>query len=238
MPRSTVIASGIAFALLSASAALAQTPSGPPDHFTIEIVSVTGSGCGSPADYDINISSDLESFTIGYNNNAYSVATGRDPSTGKAHPIKDTRKNCLLGIRIDAPNGFTYGIAEADTRGFMSLRPYASPIALISFWFQGLAPTYPVAHYLRQSAVDLFGNPLSFAPGDDTGVFAVNWQTTDITPVASIVFNPCGEQRNLEVNTQLLINTQDVSHAESVAGVDATDGSIFTVFHTAWATCP
>src|SRR5689334_558037 len=113
MPRSLVVALATAFVLsVAASAQANPTPSGPPDHYTIEIVSVTGSGCGSPADYDINISKDRESFTIGFNNDAYSVATGKDPNTGKAHVVKDTRKNCLLGIRIDAPSGYTYGIAE------------------------------------------------------------------------------------------------------------------------------
>ena len=234
MRRSIVVGCGVALTSLLASSAFAQTPSPPPDYFTIDVVSVIGSGCGTPDDYDVTISPDRTAFTVGYAD--YAVYSGIDSTTGKPHPLKDHRANCLIGIRVNAPGGFTYGIAETDTRGYMSLRPKANPRAIMSFWFQGLAPTFPVAHYLRQNAYSFSGAPLNTPTGVDTGDF-VFWQTTDITPVASIVFNPCGAQRNLEVNTQLQTN-QDPTEAESTAGAWSTDGSINTVLHLAWATCP
>jgi hypothetical protein len=230
--RHSITVSGIALVLLTASSAFAQTPSGPPDHFTIDVVQVIGSGCGTAADYAVSVSPDKTAFTVGYAN--YAVYSGIDPATNKPHTLRENRKNCLIGIRVNAPGGFTYGIAEADMRGYMSLRAQANPLAIISFWFQGLAPTLPIQHALRDTLVDIFGNPV-FPLGTDTVDF-VNWQTTDITPVASLVYNPCGAQRNLQVNTQLQVNS-DPTEAESLAGADATDGSIQTTFHFAWATC-
>lgn len=224
------------FALVSimTASAFAQSPSGPPPEFTIDIVSVIGSGCGNPWDYSVSISPDRTAFTIGYAD--YAVYSGIDPTTGKRHPLKDNRENCLIGVQVNAPGGFTFGIAEADMRGFMSLRPLSNPLAIISFWFQGLSPTLPVTHVLRNNALNGFGLPTTVPLGTDTIDF-VDWQTTDITPVASIVFNPCGAQRDLEINTQLQVNS-DASEAESVAGADSTDGSVTTLFHLAWATCP
>jgi hypothetical protein len=232
--RHTLAITGTVLLLLTASSAFAQTPSGPPDEFTIDIVQVIGSGCGATADYSVSISPDKTAFTIGYS--AYAVYSGIDPSTDKPHKLIDNRKNCLFGVRVNQPDGFTFGIAETDMRGYMSLRPRSNPLAILSFWFQGQAPTLTITHALRNNAYDLFGNPVSFPLGTDTQDF-VSWQTTDITPVATLVFNPCGAQRNLEVDTQLQVN-RDAGEDESVAGADATDGSIQTVFHLAWATCP
>jgi hypothetical protein len=232
--RHSLMVVGTALVLFAASSAFAQTASNPPDEFTIDVVQVIGSGCGTPADYMVSISPDKTAFTVGYAN--YAIYSGTDPATGKTHKLQDNRKNCLIGIRVNAPGGFTYGIAEADMRGYMSLRPKSNPMSIISFWFQGLAPTVPVSHVLRYSAFDMWGNPINYPLGTDTIDF-VSWQTTDVTPVASLVYNPCGAQRNLEVNTQLQVNA-DAGEDESVAGADATDGSITTEFHFAWATCP
>lgn len=223
----------MAFVGLTASSAFAQTPSAPPDSFTIDVVQVIGSGCGTPGDYSVSISPDKTAFTVGYA--SYAVFSGIDSTTNKPHKLQDNRKNCLIGVRVNAPGGFTYGIAEADMRGFMSLRPQSNPLAVTSFWFQGLAPTMPVAHVLRDSAYDFFGNHVPYPLGTDTEDF-VNWETTDITGIAALVFNPCGAQRNLEINTQLQVNS-DNTESESIAGADATDGSIETTFHFAWATC-
>jgi hypothetical protein len=232
--RHSITFIGAALVLLATSSAFAQSPSGPPDHFTIDIVQVIGSGCGSPTDYAVSISADKTAFTVGYAN--YAVYSGIDPATNRTHKLQDNRKNCLIGVRVNVPGGFTFGIAEADMRGYMSLRPRSNPVAITSFWFQGLAPTMPISHVLRNNAFDMFGNPVSFPLGTDTVDF-VSWQTTDITPIASLIYNPCGAQRNLNVNTQLQVNP-DANAPESVAGADATDGSIQTTFHFAWATCP
>jgi hypothetical protein len=197
-------------------------------------VSVIGSGCGKTSDYAVDIAPDKTAFTIGYAN--YAVYSGIDPATGKPHKLQDNRKNCLIGVRVNAPGGFTFGIAEADMRGYMSLRPNANPVAINSFWFQGLSPTLPISHVLRNNAVDFFGFPMSIPLGTDTDDF-VNWQTTDITPIAATIFNPCGAHLNLNINTQLQTNA-DATEQESVAGADATDASITTTFRFAWATCP
>jgi Domain of unknown function (DUF4360) len=228
-----------AFALvcMAGSSAFAVTPSAPPTQFTIDIVSVIGSGCGTAADYSVSISPDKTAFTIGYAN--YAVFSGKyvdDNGIARVHSLADNRKNCQIIVRVNAPSGFTYGIAETDMRGYMSLRRHANPVAKTQFWFQGMSPTAVVTHVLRDSAIDFFGNPTSYPLGTDTVDF-VNWQTTDVTPLIAVVYNPCGATRNLVANTQLQTNS-DPTGQESIAGADATDGSIQTVFHFAWATCP
>jgi len=63
-----------------------------------------------------------------------------------------------------------------------------------------MAPTAVVTHTLRYEALDWFGMPIVYPLGTDTVDF-VNWQTTDTTQLAAIVYNPCGATRNLVANT-------------------------------------
>jgi len=226
-----------AFVLVAASSAYAATPTAPPDKFTVDIVQVIGSGCGTPADYSVSISPDRTAFTVGYAN--YAVYNGKyvdAHGNTRVHALADNRKNCQVITKVNAPTGLTYGIAEVDMRGYMSLRPSANPVAKIQLWFQGMSPTAVMAHTLRDEAIDFFGMPTVYPLGTDTDDF-VNWQTTDTTPIGAIVFNPCGATRNLVANTQLQLNSNPTED-ESVAGADALDGSIQTVYHFAWATCP
>jgi hypothetical protein len=233
--RLSIIVSGTLVGLLAVSSAFAQTVSPPPNEFTVDIVNVIGSGCGTASDYTISISPDRTAFTIAYAN--YAVYSGINPATGKPHSLAENRKNCLIVARVNAPAGFTYGIAEADMRGYMSLRPQANPELKLQLWFSGLPKTPMLTHYLRDFALDDLGNPAptAFPLGSDTGDF-VSWQTTDTTNIAALAL-ACGVKDNLVVNTIISTNS-DAAEQESAAGADATDGSITTLFHFSWFTCP
>jgi hypothetical protein len=71
-----------------------------------------------------------------------------------------------------------------------------------------------------------------------TGGFNGNWQTTDTVDVAARVFAPCGEERNLNINTELRVERGTSSpSATSFMEMDSTDGRIKTVYHMAWKRC-
>ncbi|WNV84454.1 DUF4360 domain-containing protein [Umezawaea sp. Da 62-37] len=183
----------------------------PPDHITIEVVTVLGSGCptGTAA---VAVSPDNKAFTVTYSDFLAQVGIGALPT--------DFRKNCQLNLRVNVPQGFTYGIAQADYRGFAHLEAGASGTERANYYFQGMSPTSYKSHS--------YNGPMS----DD-------WQATDSTEVAAIVYSPCGELRNFNINTELRVaaGTSDPKKTTSFMAMDSTDGSIETTYHFAWKQC-
>ena len=61
----------------------------------------------------------------------------------------------------------------------------------------------------------------------------------DRTEYADLVWAPCGEERNLNVNTELRVYPGASNpQALSFMSMDSTDGSVSTVYHFAWKECP
>lgn len=187
-----------------------RTP--PPDKIVIEIATVNGSGCpaGTAA---VAISPDNTAFTVTYSDYVALVGLGSKPT--------DFRKNCQLNLNVHVPQGFTYAIASADYRGFAHLEKGASAVQRASYYFQGSPQTAAYSHR--------FGGPL-----DDS------WQATDTVAVAALVWAPCGETRNFNINTEIRVNagTSDPARTTSFMTMDSTDGSVNTVYHLAWKHCP
>ncbi len=72
-----------------------------------------------------------------------------------------------------------------------------------------------------------------------TGALNDNWQATDTTDWANLVYAPCGVQRNFNINTELRVNAGTSSPSRvSFMAMDSTDGDINTVYHMAWKECP
>jgi hypothetical protein len=183
----------------------------PTQKISIEVVTVNGSGCpaGTAA---VAAAGDNTAFTVTYSDYLAQVGVGATPT--------DFRKNCQLSLRLHIPQGFTYAIAQADYRGFASLASGATGLQRAGYYFQGTSPTVLKSHS--------FSGPLS----DD-------WQTTDSTEIADLVFAPCGEDRNVNVNTELRVSagTSNPATTTSFMAMDSTDGSVHTIYHLAWKEC-
>ncbi len=193
-----------------ASAATTQdTP--PPGRITIDVVTVNGSGC-RPGTAAVATAPDNTAFTVTYSEYLAQVGVGAEPT--------DFRKNCQLNILVHVPQGFTYAIAKADYRGFAHLVSGATATQRANYYFAGDAATARVAHPFR-------------------GPLSDNWQTTDATPVAELVWSPCGMNRNLNINTDLRVaaGTSNPNHTTSFITMDSTDGSVKTIYHFAWKRC-
>lgn len=183
----------------------------PPDKIVIDVATVNGSGCpqGTAA---VAVSPDNTAFTVTYSQYLAQAGGNSDPTA--------FRKNCQLNLIVHVPQGFTYAIASADYRGFASLESGASGTQRASYYFQGSPNTAAKNH------------PFNGPYNDD-------WQATDSTDWAQLVWAPCGVLRNFNINTELRVNAGSTNPGKvSFMTMDSTDGDISTVYHLAWKTCP
>jgi hypothetical protein len=207
---------GGALAALLTTALPAQGPSDgfedpPPDKIVIKVATVNGSGCpaGTTA---VAVSEDNTAFTVTYSDYLAQAGGNSDPTA--------FRKNCQLNLIVHVPQGFTYAIASADYRGFAALQSGASATQRASYYFQGSPNTASRTHPFN-------------------GPYNDNWQATDTTDWAQLVWAPCGVQRNFNINTELRVNAGTSSASKvSFMTMDSTDGDISTVYHMAWKECP
>ncbi|MER5666926.1 DUF4360 domain-containing protein [Streptomyces mirabilis] len=183
----------------------------PPDKIVIKVATVNGSGCpqGTAA---VAVSPDNTAFTVTYSDYLAQVGGNSDPTA--------FRKNCQLNLIVHVPQGFTYAIASADYRGFAALQSGASSTEKASYYFQGSSSTAAITHPFR-------------------GPYNDNWQSTDVTDWAQLVWAPCGVQRNFNINTELRVNAgTSTPGSSSFMTMDSTDGDISTIYHLAWKQCP
>jgi hypothetical protein len=183
----------------------------PPGRIVVDVVTVNGSGC-RPGTAAVAAAPDNTGFTVTYSEFLAQVGLGSQPT--------DFRKNCQLSLRIHVPQGFTYAIAQADYRGFAHLQRGAVAQQGANYYFQGHSPTTKVVHRFR-------------------GPISDYWQTTDVTEVAELVWAPCGEYRNLNVNADLRVyaGSSNPNTTTSFIAMDSTDGSIKTFYHFSWKRC-
>ncbi|NGO70297.1 DUF4360 domain-containing protein [Streptomyces boncukensis] len=208
---SGALAAVLASTLVTSQAQAAPIFENPPDdEIVIKIATVNGSGCpkGTAA---VAVAPDNKAFTVTYSDYLAQVGPGSKPT--------DFRKNCQLNLIMHVPQGFTYAIASVDYRGYAFLNKGASGMSKASYYFQGSSETTTHSH-------------------NYDGAYDDNWQATDETDYAHLVWAPCGELRNFNINTELRVNkgTSDPT-ATSFMTMDSTDGSVSTTYHFAWKKC-
>jgi hypothetical protein len=214
--RKLLTRGGVVLALL-ASTLIAGAPASargvmddpPTDQVVIDLVAMAGSGC-RPGTADVAVSPDNTAFTTIYSD--YLVEAGPGISTTAG------RRNCQLNVLVHAPAGYTFAIVKVDYRGYGLLSRGAIASARANYYFQGMTQS-------------TFSNHPIPAPLDD------NWMVSDEVPIASLVWHPCGEHRNLNINTELRLS-KGTSTEASFLTMDSTDGSIETMYHLAWQPCP
>ncbi|MEQ0564054.1 DUF4360 domain-containing protein [Amycolatopsis sp. NEAU-NG30] len=202
----------VAGLVLSALVAPVDSPaeSAPAEKITLDIKTINGSGCpAGTAAASADVANDNTSFTVHYTN--FTAKAGGGASALEA------RKNCQINVLVHVPQGFTYAIASAEYRGFAHIESGASALEQANYYFTGTAPTARVRHTI---------------PGPYHGV----WRAVDATDVAELVFAPCGESRNLNINAELRADAGS-SSGTSFIEMDSEHASVDTIYHFAWKTC-
>lgn len=208
--RTGFTAAAVTAALVTLTPSAGASPSAPPEQVAVDVATVNGSGC-RPGSAAVAVAPDNSAFTVTYSEYVAQAGGGA--------PAVEGRKNCLLSLVVHVPQGYTYAVARVDYRGFGSLQPGAIGTQKASYYFQGMSQTAQRTHKFNGALDD-------------------NWQATDTTGIEALVFAPCGEQRNFNINTELRaeVGTSDPSRTSFMA-LDSTDGSINSVYHFSWKQC-
>lgn len=184
----------------------------PSGQVKVEVVAVNGSGCriGTAA---VAPAPDNTAFTVTYSDYMSQVGVGARPT--------DFRKNCQIGVQVHIPQGFTFAIAQADYRGFAHLEQGASGTQRANYYFQGMSATAISSHTFY-------------------GAYNRGWQATDQTAFAALVWRPCGQDRIVNINTEIIVDagSSNPRTTTSFMTMDSVDGSVQTVYHFAWRSCP
>jgi hypothetical protein len=188
-------------ALAATVFALSAAVTPPPGSITVEVLTVSGSGCPAGT-ATVAMSADNEAFTVTYSD---FLVQAHGP---------DVRKTCEITLRVHHPEGYTYGIAATDYRGFASLGAGSRGVAKGHYFFPGL-PTRHSSHTYP-------------GPMED------NWQATDAPSPGSVVHGPCRERRPMTINTELRVTGKS---AASFMTMDSTDSSVSSTFLLSWRKC-
>ncbi|WP_131738528.1 DUF4360 domain-containing protein [Actinomadura roseirufa] len=207
------VACALGVTVASVVPAAGSTPRGNPGPggVAVEIETLNGSGC-RPGTVAVGLSPDKDRFTIIYGDYVAQVGGG-------SRPI-DYRKNCQVNLQVHVPPGYTYAVSTVEQRGFASLRPEVEALLAAGHYFQGSPTRREFTHRL-------------FGPYDD------NWRFVDMVPESELAWKPCGEARNLHINTQVRLNTGTSDPSEvSFVSMESMDEFFRTSYHLTWKTCP
>ncbi|WP_171064405.1 DUF4360 domain-containing protein [Actinomadura soli] len=145
------------------------------------------------------------SFTLKYSGHTAKLG-------GDAKPT-DARKNCQISLKVTLPEGLVYAVERVEHNGTANLEPTTTGSLKSMFYFAGS----PQAGVYRKQI-----------PGPVAGA----WQVTE--RLIQLLWQRCGEQRNLNLNTELLMTSSDKSKPNSLS----MNSDLGTSYHLNWKTCP
>ncbi|MGP3971133.1 DUF4360 domain-containing protein [Streptomyces sp. 6N223] len=193
---------------LSPSAS-ADTTDTPYQAAGVSLVSVNGSGCPAGT-VKVGMASGGSTLTIVYSDFLAWAGPGAAP--------EDIRKNCAIGLQVDAPAGYTYAIRGLDYDGFAHLENGAVGLQQAQYYFQGSTDGTEVEH-------------------DFSGPYDGSLSSSDDIPQEDLVWAPCDQTRNLNVNTELRVDpASSGSGAVNMMAMESTDVP-GTTLELAWKQC-
>ena len=177
----------------------------PPDRVTVEVITINGSGCPAGT-VDVAIAPNNTALTLIYDALAAEIGPDARPSA--------FRRNCQLTLPLHVPSGWTYAIASVRARGDLFLASGVSATVKRAFAFQGEVMPVPWSTTIA-------------GPSED------DWELHDAVDATQLRWAPCGEQRLLNVNSELRL-ARGSSGSGTQSYVDQTQQQLGLV----WKRCP
>lgn len=179
----------------------------PPGAVTISVDSINGTGCpyGSVA---IAMKDDKGSFSVSYSEYTALAGPGVPPAAG--------RKSCQINMRVNVPDGYTYGIPSVDYTGYADVKRGAHGSIGATHYFSDLDET-PITQRVQ-------------------GPMEHTWQQREGVPYEKISWNPCGNPRQFHIKNHMELNKGN-STEQSTLSMDSPHASLKTVYHVAYKKC-
>ncbi len=170
-------------------------------------IAYAGSGC--PADTVAGfIADDAKAFTLAFD--SYFAEAG--PGVSRRY----NRANCTLQIPIHIPNGWTFTVYRVDYRGYAYLDEGTTGTQGASYYFAGKPET---AYY----------DSVMEGPMND------DYELSHYIGDSQQVFSPCGEQRNIVINSDVqVVATGDLW---AYLTVDTIDAEVVHEYKVLWERC-
>jgi Domain of unknown function (DUF4360) len=184
----------------------ADTEAIPEDGILVDVVAANGSGC-PPGTVRAIGNADRTGFRLRY--------TSFLAEAGGSAEVTDRRKNCQAAVLVTVPSGWTFAIATAEYRGRARLDAGATALHRTNYYWQGSSENNLVDHP--------FSGPLSGT-----------WRADD--RAYALIYKPCGEQRVLNVNTELRVD-EGTSNRRNSISMSASEGDVDTLFNFSWRRC-
>jgi hypothetical protein len=172
---------------------------------------VTANGTGCPrGTWDAAIGPDGQTFTVRFS--AYEVSV----SPGQLLAVKD----CQLAIALHSPQGLSYSVSELYYSGYGFLDQ------------RGMTGRQTAKYYFQ-------GNPLASTDGrsDLSGPMDSTYTYNDTLGIADLVWSKCGVDRDLNVQTRIVLQNNRDKRGTGYLNTSAVDGNITLRFRLFWRTC-
>jgi hypothetical protein len=175
------------------------------------VAKLSANGTGCPAgSWDGAISPDGKAFTVTFSQYEAIV------NPGQAFSIKD----CTLAITLQTPQGFSFSVS--------------------SFYYQGYATMDSDGMDAKQTAKYYFiGNPVGAQENarEVTGPWDDSYLFSDEIPLVSQVWSPCGQTRQLNAQTRLVLKNNAAKSGSGYLNNSTVDGDIQFIFGLSWRKC-
>lgn len=178
----------------------------PEEAIHVDVVAANGSGC-PPGTIRVSENADRSGFRIRY--------TSFVAEAGGTADVTDRRKNCQAALLVTVPAGWTFAIASAEYRGRARLDSSATALHRTNYYWQGSSENNQADH--------TFSGPLNST-----------WRSDDRAYV--LTYGPCGDQRILNVNTELRVDEGNSSR-RNVMTMSGSEGDVDTLFNFSWRRC-
>nr|WP_293175377.1 DUF4360 domain-containing protein [Nannocystis sp.] len=174
----------------------------------IEEIKAKGVGCPNDASYESLINADKTSFIIIFKDMLLEHPPG--PA------VKTT--NCQAAVRLHVPGGWQVSLATVNTRGYAYLEDKIRARQTSSYIFAGV-PIGAKYHTELKGYFDDF------------------YDYTDVIPLESVVWSPCGTSAIFGINTTLTLNAVANSKGQGIFNNTDIDGQFQKILHWQWKKC-
>ena len=180
-----------------------------PDPNGTYFADVTANGTGCPqGTWNTRISRDGLVFTTTFS--AYEARVGSQSSVA----VRD----CQLAIRLHTPAGRSFSVQSFSYTGYAFLQQGVIGRQLATYYFQGQPVQTPSGR------------------GDLVGPHDADYLFKDDVPIDDAVWSPCGVERDLMINTRILLQSSSPG-ASGYMNLGAVDGSSALVVKLASRRC-